>query len=311
MVEVVILGSGGSIPTAKRNSPAYLIRHEGWNLLFDCGEDAQRRIEPFGTNRKMAIFISHNHADHMLGIPGVLLRFSLLGRIKPLDIYGPTELIEYIKMAQTTIHLGTTFEATVYGIEPGVIFTEKNFSVRAFEVDHRGVAFGYEFTYQRPTGKFLPEKAKELGIPKGKLWSKLAKGEKVRLDDGREIQPEDVSLPPEKGLKIVYSGDTSPCDNLREAAMDADILIHEAMYTEEHSDLAAERGHTTAKQAATIASECNVGLLILTHYSPRYEDGEDIICEGKKFFPNTVLARDLMRINLNNNGDAEVLTPEN
>ncbi|MDF1538056.1 MAG: ribonuclease Z [Candidatus Thorarchaeota archaeon] len=311
MVELVILGSGGSIPTLKRNHPAYLIRHEGWNLLFDCGEDAQRRIEPYGNNRKMAIFISHNHADHMLGIPGVLLRFSLLGRIKPMSIYAPAELIEFIKVAQSTIHLGTTFEATVYGVEPGVVFSEKDFSVRAFEVEHRGKAFGYEFTYQKPTGTFLPEKAKELNIPKGKLWSRLAKGENVHLEDGRQVRPEDVSLHPEKGLKIVYSGDTRPCDNVREAAKDADILLHEAMYTEEHSELAAERGHSTAKEAATIASECNVGLLILTHYSPRYEDGEVIIREAKKYFPNAVLARDLMSVKLNHDGNTEIVTPKN
>ncbi len=311
MVELVILGSGGAIPTLKRNHPAYLIRHEGWNLLFDCGEDAQRRIEPFGNNRKMAIFISHNHADHMLGIPGVLLRFSLLGRIRPMNIYAPEELIEFIKVAQSTIHLGTTFEATVYGVKPGVVFTENDFSVRAFEVEHRGEAFGYEFTYHKPTGTFLPEKAKELNIPKGRLWSRLAKGEKVQLENGREIRPEDVSLPPEKGLKIVYSGDTRPCDSVREAAKGADILLHEAMYTEEHSELAMERGHSTAKEAATIASECNVGLLILTHYSPRYEDGKAVIHEAEKYFPNVVLARDHMRIKLSNDGDTEIVTKNN
>ena len=297
------------MPTENRNLPAIVVRYQGWQLLFDAGEDVQRQMERanLGTNKKMAIFLSHMHADHLLGLPGLLLRFSLLGRMKPLKIFGPKELIEYVKMNQSTINLGTTFETVVYAIEPGIIFQEDELTVRAFEVDHRGYALGYELTIQRPTGEFIPEKAEELGVKKGPLWKKLASGESVQLKDGTTINPEDVTGPCPAPIKIVYSGDTRPCQALHEAAMNANILISEAMYTNEHEELAEERGHSTAKAMAEIASDSNVGLLILTHYSPRYFDGTDIIREGKQYFENTVLARDLMRIRIERDGSSRII----
>ena len=311
MVDIHFLGSGGSIPTEERRHPALLLRHEAYNILWDAGEAVQMRLEPFGINRKMIVCITHRHPDHCIGLTGMLLRFSLLGRQKPLEIYGPKELIPWIQMQQSTINLGTTFETTVYGIEEGIIWEKDFATIRSFEVDHRGYALGYEFTLSKPTGKFLPEKAKELGIPKGGKWGRLAAGETIELEDGTVVNPGDVSLPAEKGIKIVYSGDTRPCDNIREASREANILIHEAMYTEEHSELAVERGHSTAKQAAQIASECDVGLLILTHYSPRYENGDVILKEAKTVFQNTILARDLMKVTLSYDGHVEVTDPEN
>ena len=306
-----MLGTGGSMPTENRNLPAIAIRYQGWILMFDCGEDIQRQIDraSLGTNKKMAIFVSHMHADHILGLPGLLLRFSLLGRIKPLNVYGPKELIDYVKMNQATINLGTTFETVVHAIEPGVIFQEEDLTVRAFKVDHRGFALGYELTLQKPTGEFIPERAKKIGIPKGPLWSKLAAGESVQLEEGTTVHPEEVTRPRPNPVKIVYSGDTRPCQALKEASQNANVLISEAMYTMEHEDLAEERGHSTAKAMAQIASESNVGLLVLTHYSPRYYNGSDIIREGKSNFADTVLARDLMRITLDKEGKYTITEP--
>ncbi|TFG32614.1 ribonuclease Z [Candidatus Thorarchaeota archaeon] len=311
MIEIVLLGTGGSMPTENRNLPAIAIRYQGWVLLLDSGEDIQRQIEraSLGLNKKMAIFISHNHADHLLGLPGLLLRFSLLGRIKPLKIFGPKELIEYVKVSQATINLGTTFETVVYAIEPGVVFQEDNLTITAFEVNHRGFALGFKISIERPTGVFIPERAEELGIQKGPLWGKLASGESVILESGLEVHPEDVTGPRSRPLTIVYSGDTRPCEALRDASVDADILISEAMYTIEHADLAEERGHSTASAAAQIALDSNVGLLVLTHYSPRYFDGSEILREGKEIFPNTILARDLMRIALDKDGTITVTDP--
>ena len=299
------------MPTEGRNLPSIALKHHGWVLLFDAGEDVQRQIEraSLGLNKNMAVFISHAHADHLLGLPGILLRFSLLGRTKPLNIFGPEELIEYVKAAQKTINLGTTFEATVYGIKPGVVFNEENLAVRAFEVDHRGFALGFEVTLERPTGEFLPEKAKDLGIPKGPLWSKLADGGSIELEDGRVVKATEVTGPPPPPLKIVYSGDTRPCESLREAAVNANVLISEAMYTSEHADLAQERGHSTAQQAAELAKSAGVGLLVLTHYSPRYFDGAVVLEEAKPVFPNSILARDLMRIRVGKDGTTEVSEP--
>jgi ribonuclease Z len=311
MIEIIFLGSGGSIPTERRNHPAIALRYQGWVLLFDAGEDVQRQHERahLGLNKKMAIFISHVHADHVLGLPGLLLRFSLLGRMKSLDIYGPQELIEYVKVSQSTINLGTTFETAVHAIGPGEIFNDQDLAVRAFEVDHRGYALGYEITWKRPTGKFLPEKAHKLGVPTGPLWKALASGKTVELDDGTTVSPQDVTEPSPTPLKIVYSGDTRPCDELRNAAKDAAVLISEAMYTTEHAALAEERGHSTAAAAAELAKESGVKLLVLTHYSPRYYDGEEIIGEAQSIFPNSVLARDLMKIQVSTEGSSAIIAP--
>jgi ribonuclease Z len=309
MIEIVFLGSGGSIPTEKRNHPAIAIRYEGWVLLFDAGEDVQRRYEKaqLGLNKKMAIFVSHVHADHVLGLPGLLLRFSLLGRLKPLNIYGPKELIEYVRVSQSTINLGTTFEAVVHAIGPGDIFKEQDLTVRAFEVDHRGLALGYEITWARSTGQFLPSKANDLGVPQGPLWKVLASGKSVELEDGSIISPKDVTDPSPKPLKIVYSGDTRPCEELRKAAIGADVLICEAMYTSEHATLADERGHSTAAAVAALAKEANVKLLVLTHYSPRYFNGEEVIGEALPIFPNSVLAYDLMMIQVAKDGSSVIV----
>jgi len=300
MFDVTFLGTGGSIPTKGRNLPAIAVQHKGWVLLLDAGEDVQRQLETanIGLNKRMRIFITHIHADHLIGLPGLLLRFSLLGRQRPLKIFGPSGLVEYIRVNQKTIHLGTTFETTVYGVEEGVLFEDNGLSVRAFEVDHRGKAFGFDIRYQRATGTFLPDKARELGVPEGPQWKSLSDGQSVKLDDGTVIQPEQVTEAKPAPVKIVYSGDTRPCENLREAARNANLLISEAMYAEEHRDLAEERGHMTAIQAAEIARDANVGLLVLTHYSPRYETemGEPILAEAREVFGNSILARDLMQI---------------
>ncbi|MBN2229533.1 MAG: ribonuclease Z [Candidatus Thorarchaeota archaeon] len=309
MLDLVFLGTGGSMPTENRNLPAIAIRFEGWIFLFDAGEDVQRQFETaqLGLNKNMAIFISHMHADHVLGLAGLLLRFSLLGRQKPLKIYGPKELIEFVKVNQSTINLGTTFETTVHAIEPGLVFQEGPVNIRAFPVDHRGYALGYEFTIQKPTGEFLPEKAEDLGVPKGPLWGKLADGESVALQNGSTVSPDDVTGPAPKPLRVVYSGDTRPCRSLRDAMISADIAISEAMYTVEHADLAEERGHSTAKDIAEMALESGVKLLILTHYSPRYFDGTAILEEGQSIFPNTILARDLLHLQMDKYGNSIVI----
>jgi len=189
------------------------------------------------------------------------------------------------------------------------IFNQQDLSVRAFEVDHRGYALGFEITWARSTGKFLPSKAKELGVPKGPLWKALASGESVKLEDGSKVSPEDVTEPGPEPLKIVYSGDTRPCEALRKAANGADVLICEAMYTSEHATLAEERGHSTAAAVAELAKESDAKLLVLTHYSPRYYEGEEVIREARPIFSNTVLARDLMRIHLGKDGSAVIVNP--
>ncbi len=273
---------------------------------MDVGENTQAQFERAGVglNKRMAILVTHLHADHVLGLPGVLLRFSLLGRTRPLDIYGPRELLEFVRAGQATIHLGTTFESTVYAIEGGHTARLGELDMHAFEVVHRGFALGYELTHQRPTGRFIPDKAEDIGVPRGPLWRTLSSGMPVTLDDGRVIEPEAVTGPRPAAVKIVYSGDTRPCDALRTAAASADLLICEAMYASDHQDLAVERGHMTGVEAAQIALESHVKCLALTHLSPRYDlhRGSPVLDEAQAVFPNALLARDLMKLSVDSRG---------
>ncbi len=311
LFEVVFLGTSGSVPVDGRNLPAIAVRYRDWVFLLDCGEDVQRQMvrAGIGLNKRMAIFITHMHADHVIGLPGLLLRFSLLGRMRDLVIYGPPELIGYVSVCQRTINLGTVFRTTVVGIDPGRVFQIENVSVDAFPVDHRGFALGYAITFQRPTGEFNPERASELGVPKGPLWGALAHGHPVELPDGRCIMPRDVAAPAPRPVRMVYSGDTRPCDRLRREAREADLLICESTYTREHANLADERGHMTAAEAAEIARDCGVRTLVITHFSPRYRDGSPVLQEAREIFENTILAQDLMRLGLDGTGRTRVIRP--
>lgn len=305
-MDVIFLGTSGSIPTAGRMHPSILVQHQGWLVMLDSGEGTQIQLEraAIGMNKRMAILISHLHADHVLGLPGILLRFSLLGRTRPLDIYGPQELLEFVRAGQATIHLGTTFESTVYAIAGGYTTKLGELDMRAFEVVHRGFALGYELMHRRPTGRFMPDKAEDFGVPRGPLWRTLSSGMAVTLDDGQVVRPEDVTGPRPTGVKIVYSGDTRPCDALRTAAVSADLLICEAMYATDHEDLAVERGHMTGAEAAQIALESHAKCLVLTHLSPRYDlhGGSPVLDEARAVFPNTLLAHDLMNISVDSSG---------
>lgn len=305
-MDVILLGTGGSIPTTGRMHPSILVEHQGCQVLMDTGEGTQIQLERAGVgmNKRMAILITHLHADHVLGLPGILLRFSLLGRTRPLDIYGPQELLDFVRAGQATIHLGTTFESTVYAIQGGYTTKLGELEMRAFEVAHRGFALGYELTHQRPTGQFIPRKAEDLGVTRGPLWKTLSSGMAVTLEDGRVIRPEDVTRPRPMPVKIVYSGDTRPCDELRKAAVSADLLICEAMYASDYGDLAVERGHMTGAEAAQLALEAHAKCLVLTHLSPRYDlhKGSPVLDEAQAVFHNTLLAHDLMKLTVDSRG---------
>ncbi|MEM2142478.1 MAG: ribonuclease Z [Candidatus Thorarchaeota archaeon] len=307
-MEVVFLGTGGAIPTANRMHPAILVMHQGLHILLDAGEGTQIQFDRarIGVNKRMLIFITHAHADHCLGLPGLLLRLSLLGRLAPLAIYGPKELVDFVRAGVATINLHTHFETTVYPILPGHEVTINDLVIRSFEVQHHGPALGYQIKHERPTGEFLPERAISLGVPRGPLWRELASGVSIRLDDGRVVTPAEVTASRPSPIKIVYSGDSRPCAGLREAARSADLFICESMFSSEHQKEAEERGHMTGVEAAQIASECGVKTLVLTHLSPRYDlvKGRPVLEEARAVFPNSMLARDLMRLRVDRNGVA-------
>jgi len=298
-LSVIFLGTSGSTPTPQRSLPAIAIKRKGEIILFDCGEGAQRQMimAKLSFHRKMKIFITHMHGDHVLGLPGLIQTMSLFDRQRKLEIYGPKGLKEFVDVIQRTVQYTLTFPLEIHEIEkPGTICEEGEYAILAEEADHVIPSFAFALVEKPRPGKFYPEKARELGIPEGPLWSKLQKGHSVTLPDGRKIKPSEVVGPPRPGRKIVYSGDTRPCMNVVRLARNADLLIHDATLDDELFDKAYEDGHSTPSQVAEIAKKANVRRLVLTHISARYRSAEKLLEQAKRIFPNVLIAEDFMEI---------------
>ena len=301
-MKVIFLGTSGSMPTKDRGLPAIAIRKENELLLFDCGEGTQRQMLKFNLKfgKLSKIFITHIHGDHILGIPGLIQTFSLLGRNTPLEIYGPPGIHEFLEAIIRTVKFALTFDIKIHEIKKGVIVDEHNYYVECMPVDHGIYALAYALIEKPRPGKFSPEKAEALGIPKGPLWKKLQLGEPVMLEDGKVIRPEQVIGKPRPGRKIVYSGDTRPCDDMINFAYGADLLIHDGTFSYDLREKAFESGHSTTVDAAKIALEANVKKLALFHISPRYT-GEDVIKleeEAKKIFSESCISYDFLTIDV-------------
>ena len=296
-MQVTFLGTSGSMPTPMRGSSSVVVRLGRELLMFDCGEGTQRQMVKahVGFQRPMKIFISHLHGDHVLGLPGLLQSMSLLRREKPLHIYGPIGLVQYVKAFSESLG-APSFPVVLYEIrESGVIFYSEKYQVIAVPAIHRVTAWSYCFIETDRPGRFYPEKAKELGVPKGELWGRLQGGESVMID-GMVIESSMVSGPTRRGRKIIYSGDTAPNSELVELSRGADLLIHESTFMDELADRAEEDGHTTALQAAEIAKEAEVKQLVLTHLSSRYPDPVVVLAEAKPVFDNVVVAEDFLEL---------------
>jgi len=299
-LRITFLGTAASIPTKTRALSAVALKREGELFLFDCGEGAQRQmiIGKIGFNRKTRIFITHMHGDHILGLPGLLQTMSLLGRDKPLWIYGPQGIAEFIDAIKRTVRFALKFPVEVYEIEDGLICQEKEYEIRSAWAEHSVPSLAYALIEKPRPGKFNPERAISLGIPKGPLWSRLQRGEDVKLPDGRVVKPKDVLGPPRRGRKIVYVGDTRPSSVIADFAFGADVLIHEATFAEDLAERAEEDLHSTPSGAALVAKKANVKLLVLTHISARYGDPKVLLEEAKKNFSNVLIAEDFMSIDV-------------
>ena len=265
-LSIFFAGTGGSVPTARRGLPAILIRRGGEKLLFDCGEGTQRQLlRSVGLAELDEVFITHYHADHWLGLPGMLKSLALRGREEPLTVYGPTGL----KALMTSMRgvLGTlAYELRLVELEDWQELERDGYRIASVPVNHGDrVAYGYVLLEQDRPGEFDPAAARALGIEDVRDYGRLQRGETIG-----EVRPEQVLGEPRRGRKVVISGDTAPAQTLAVAAHGADVLIHEATFAEEDAARARETCHSTARQAALVAEEADVELLALTHISTRY-----------------------------------------
>jgi ribonuclease Z len=289
-LDVVFLGTGGSVPTARRSTAAVLVRRGGERLLFDCGEGTQRQMQrSTGLVQLDRIFITHYHADHWLGLPGLLKTYDLQAREKPLTLYGPPGLRELIGTLQKLIGR-TTYELHLEEIGPGEEIPLTDAAVRPFEVDHRARAQGYALVEESRPGRFDPGAAAKLGVDPGPAFSALQRGEEVAGAHGR-VAPEQVMGAERLGRKVVVTGDTRPCEMTRVAAHRADLLVHDGSFAGLEADRAQETGHSTARDAARLAREAEVRYLALVHVSTRY-NVTAVVEEAREEYPAAEAPRD-------------------
>jgi ribonuclease Z len=289
-MDLVFYGTGGSVPTARRSTACLLARVGGERLLFDCGEGSQRQMQrSTGLVQVDAIYVTHLHADHYLGIPGLLKTYDLGGRDRPLRVIGPPGLFDLFK-ALRRIFGKLGYEVELVEVEPGEPVRHDGFEVRPFAVEHRMTAYGYALVEDERPGRFDPETATRLGVAPGPDFKRLQEGESVPGSAG-SVAPADVMGEARRGRKLVVSGDTAPCEMTRVAAHEAQLLVHDASFADEETERARETAHSTARQAAELAADAAVDLLALVHISSRY-DIRNVLAEAREAFPNAFAPRD-------------------
>jgi ribonuclease Z len=300
MLSITFLGTSASIPTIDRNVAGLAVQREGETILFDCGEGSQRQMMRYGVGFTFReIFFTHYHADHMLGVTGLLRTLGLQDRSTPVMLYGPKGAQRVLGAA---ISLGierNKFPVEILEVKPGDRLSRDDYDVVVFETDHRADTVGFALVEHARLGRFNPARALELGIPEGPLWGALHRGKAITLPDGRAIAPSDLVGAPRRGRSLVYTGDTRPHLAVVEAARGADLLVHEATFGGDEQERAKETGHSTAAEAARIAAEAGVRRLVLTHISSRYNrDTAELLAEAKAVFPETIIARDGMTLDV-------------
>ncbi len=301
-LEAFVLGTGGMMPLPSRSLTSILLRREGELFLFDCGEGTQVSLRRLNLKWKKisVIFVSHTHADHVTGLPGILMLTSQVDRGEPLYIYGPPRIREYVEESRRILDMYINYEIVVQEVlEPGVIHRGEGYRVSCFPLSHSKPCLGFTLEEDRRPGTFLPDRALALGVPRGPLWSRLQGGEEVATAAGL-VRPADVMGPPRSGRKFSYVTDTSYRPDIARSVARSNLLICEGMFTEDLAESAREKKHLTARQAAAIAREAEVGRLGLIHYSPRYSERElkKLLAEAREVFPETFLTRDLQVIPL-------------
>lgn len=297
MLSLTFLGTSAARPTLERNVSGLALVREGDTFLFECGEGTQRQMLRYGVSFALSeIFFTHFHADHFLGVIGLVRTLGLQGREEPMTLYGPRGANAILNAALKLGVERVPFEVQVKELRPGDAIERDGFAIHAFATEHgggSGGSLGYALKEKIRLGRFDPDKARALGIPEGPLWGRIHKGESVQLPDGRTVSPDELVGPPRSGRTVVITGDTRPCATVVDAAEGADLLVHEATFGDEEKERARETGHSTAREAAQVALAAKVGRLVLNHVSARYSASADgLVKEAREVFRQTVVAKD-------------------
>jgi ribonuclease Z len=289
-LQAIFLGTGGSVPSARRSTASVLIARGGERLMFDCGEGTQRQLQrSLGLVQVDEIYLTHFHADHVLGLPGLLKSYDLTDREAPLSVYGPPGLVDLFAILSPIVGR-IHFETELVELAPGDAVPHDGYAVQAFEAAHSARANGYALVEAERPGRFDLEAARRLGVPEGPAFAALQNGEEVQGESG-PVRPHEVVGPSRPGRTVVLTGDTSPSPATVAAAADAELLIHDASFAEEEAQRAAETGHSTVGQAAAVAREAHVKMLALVHISSRYHVGK-VLEEAQDVYEPTVAPKD-------------------
>jgi ribonuclease Z len=294
-LSVRFLGTAASRPTVERNVAALALMREGETMLFDCGEGTQRQMMRYHVSFAVAdIFFTHFHADHVIGIIGLMRTMALQGRTDRLTLWGPRGATRVLRRAEQFGFDRLGFPVEITELEPDKPLKRQGYELVPFDVDHRGSAsLGYALVEETRKGRFNPDLARELGIPEGPLWGQIHRGQSVTMPDGRTIEASILVGPTRPGRRVVITGDTRPCARTTEMSRGADLLVHEATFSDEEAERAVETGHSTAREAAMVARDADVRRLVLTHFSARYShDASELEREARMVFPNVLAARD-------------------
>ena len=298
-IDVIFLGTGGSLPTKERGLPSVALRRDGKLILFDCGEGTQRQMmhAGLGFNRSTLILVSHLHGDHILGLPGLLQTMSSLARDKPLDLIGPKGLAKFLDVIYRPLGYPANYQIKVRELAPGEEVDRGDYIIKTALAKHDITCIAYAIVEKDRPGRFHPEKAKRLGIPEGPLWGELQHGKPVKFE-GKQVRPSDVVEPQRPGLKIVYAIDTRPAEAVRDLAKGADLLIHDGGFEEERRPKADEYYHSTAREAAQVAKTARAKRLALVHISAVTRDDSVLLKEARKIFRQTIVPKDFQVLSL-------------
>jgi ribonuclease Z len=300
-LSVRLLGTSASRPTVERNVSSLVILREGETLMFDCGEGTQRQMMRYGISFALEdIFFTHMHADHLLGVVGLIRTMALQGRHARRRLWGPRGSSRVLNRAESLGFERATFPVEIIELEAGEKVDRQSYSIRAFAVEHRGSSsIGYALVEADRKGRFNPDLAREIGIPEGPLWGQIHRGKAITLDDGRVIEPSVLVGPERPGRTVVLTGDTRPCAATIDAARNADLLVNEATFGDEEAERAVETGHSTAREAARVAHDAGVRQLLLTHFSARYSrDAFELLREAQQVHSQTLIGKDGLELDV-------------